>query len=312
MRKEAAVTLNAKAAMVICAGCIGGMSWLVQQTTVQGAETTAPLVVTDMPLDDVLRARSQRGPALVRGLDPQEGWAERFAKANAMDRQADANRTAEKGLAFVTASPQQAGSLQPVTLPPLANEAVQAQFLADRLPDDTVAVLTSASTEPREAAVSEPLPAEATFRSYRVAKGDTLARIARRECRSRDPQLLAVLLEHNPAVAGRNGRLLAGEELSIPDAATAVQLVAASAAGGKGGAASGMGSVASSATKSETAGERWYTIQRNDSLQSIAKRLLDDAGRWREILKLNRSLDPHKILPGARIKLPPALRLAAR
>jgi len=55
-----------------------------------------------------------------------------------------------------------------------------------------------------------------------------------------------------------------------------------------------------------------YTIRKNDTLQSIARRLLDDPERWREIQKLNRDLDPRKIVPGMRIKLPPPVRVAAR
>jgi len=62
----------------------------------------------------------------------------------------------------------------------------------------------------------------------------------------------------------------------------------------------------------KTGGERWYTIQRNDTLERIAQRYLKDGRRWREIAAMNRALDPHKIVPGTRIKLPPVIRLAQR
>lgn len=65
----------------------------------------------------------------------------------------------------------------------------------------------------------------------------------------------------------------------------------------KGGKASSSG---------ETATERWYTIRGSDSLASIARDVLKDSRRWRELADVNGLRDPNKIIPGMRLKLPPA------
>jgi nucleoid-associated protein YgaU len=113
-----------------------------------------------------------------------------------------------------------------------------------------------------------------------------------------------LLLEANPKLASRNaGRISVGEELVIPDATTAervlagqdVKIAAAPADRGPG-----------------TSREQWYTIQRSDTLASIAKRFLNDGRRWPEIAAINRSLNPNKIFPGMRIKLPALIRMAQR
>jgi nucleoid-associated protein YgaU len=73
------------------------------------------------------------------------------------------------------------------------------------------------------------------------------------------------------------------------------------------------GPLAKSLAKAQTAPPRWYTIQSNDSLRSIAKRQLRDEERWREIAALNPALrDANRLRPGTRIKLPPPLRVASR
>lgn len=56
----------------------------------------------------------------------------------------------------------------------------------------------------------------------------------------------------------------------------------------------------------ETATERWYTIRGSDSLASIARDVLKDSRRWRELADVNGLRDPNKIIPGMRLKLPPA------
>jgi nucleoid-associated protein YgaU len=54
----------------------------------------------------------------------------------------------------------------------------------------------------------------------------------------------------------------------------------------------------------ETPRERWYTIRASDSLASIARNLLKDGRRWRELAEANGLRDPNKIIAGKRIKLP--------
>ncbi len=49
---------------------------------------------------------------------------------------------------------------------------------------------------------------------------------------------------------------------------------------------------------------RTYTVRKKDTLWSIAKRLLGDGQRWKEIVAANPGLDPQKLMPGQTIRLP--------
>jgi len=53
-------------------------------------------------------------------------------------------------------------------------------------------------------------------------------------------------------------------------------------------------------------------VQKNDSLQAIAKRCLNDERRWREIAELNGLKKPNQINSGARLKIPPVIATAHR
>ena len=110
-------------------------------------------------------------------------------------------------------------------------------------------------------------------RYYQVCKGDSLIKIARREWNSGKKHLVQLLLEANPQLHDRPNVLFIGEELLIPEP-TAV------------------------------AKPHWYTIQKRDSLASIARRYLKNAERWREIADMNNLSEPNRIIPGMRIKLP--------
>ncbi|MEP0841090.1 MAG: LysM peptidoglycan-binding domain-containing protein [Phycisphaerae bacterium] len=51
-------------------------------------------------------------------------------------------------------------------------------------------------------------------------------------------------------------------------------------------------------------GGRWYEIQPNDTFSSIAQRHLGSSQRWSEIKDLNKDVDPARMKPGMRIRLP--------
>lgn len=50
---------------------------------------------------------------------------------------------------------------------------------------------------------------------------------------------------------------------------------------------------------------RWHEVKQGETYSSIAKEQLGSAQRWQEIKKLNPDVDPMKMRPGERIKLPP-------
>ncbi|UCD29095.1 MAG: LysM peptidoglycan-binding domain-containing protein [Planctomycetota bacterium] len=49
---------------------------------------------------------------------------------------------------------------------------------------------------------------------------------------------------------------------------------------------------------------RWYTIKPDDTFISISRKQLGSSKYWPEIRKLNKNINPRKMIPGTRIKLP--------
>jgi LysM repeat protein len=49
---------------------------------------------------------------------------------------------------------------------------------------------------------------------------------------------------------------------------------------------------------------RLYTIKHGDTLQSIAKKLLGDTSRWKQIAKINHIHDPRHLTVGTKIRVP--------
>jgi len=49
---------------------------------------------------------------------------------------------------------------------------------------------------------------------------------------------------------------------------------------------------------------RWYVVKPKDTLTSIAKEQLGSSGLWRDIQALNRTIEPTKMRPGIKIRLP--------
>ena len=62
----------------------------------------------------------------------------------------------------------------------------------------------------------------------------------------------------------------------------------------------------SSSTAPTAKGSRTYTVVAGDNLSKIAKKLLGNAGRWREIHELNKDVikNPDLIHPGQVLKIP--------
>lgn len=295
------MTLSAKATMAVSAGCISVMSWFVQSWDVRRVarpsplregEVTAPAWVTAPSATDEWTA-----PAEPAGW--REALAGQFEHANAIDRQRAENEALNPPLAaatWVTNAPTAARAL---VLPPLIEPETDVRLVSaeETPPDWPESMEPVGEPEPVYTAAPEVVaapPAEAPARKYVVAKGDCLTKIARREYGKCDAELMRGLLARNPEVRAREGHVLAGEALFLPDE-QAVRALAVAAAEAKRAA--------------ETVAVRWYTIQPKDSLSSIARRELSDAGRWREILELNRELKKDRIFPGKRIKLPPLVRV---
>lgn len=287
--------MNVKLAMIACTLSIAGMSWIVQKFDTPRTTVTSPLVVGTNPW----------GYAPIAGVDMQSRseLARQFERPNALERQAEVNRSSLSALAYYPAGDSAAEHGAAPLLPPLVYEIPPLYAVApvDDAPGEQLSPPPALASADGFAETDSQLPLPPPAKRYLVVKGDTLTRIARREWASTDARLIELLKSTNPQLAQRGGRVLLGEELAIPDTATAQRVLAGDAV-----TPGGFGTPPE--TPPTTADAQWYTIRRSDTLASIAKRFLNDSRRWREIVSLNGTLDPQRIVPGTRIKLPPGSR----
>jgi nucleoid-associated protein YgaU len=275
-------------------------------------------------------------PTIVLGAS-SESAAERFERASPADTAVTAPAIDEDALSL--AAPEELGGpfvqaeLPPLhvipepstpaaaTEPTLRRPPSLSALAAQSAPDVVEASGSPNSTENTATQEMGTSAAESGAVLYRVQRGDSLSKIARRTWGSDGRRYIRMLMDANPRVARRGGRLLAGEEIAIPGrggsteerlAARGDSIAAArsstatvrneSTPGAEGSARPGGGSRAAGARGAQMA--RSYTIRNGDSLHGIAQRVLKDAGRWREIAELNGLKDANKLIPGARLKLP--------
>lgn len=309
------MAMNIKAAMVICLSFIGGMSWMLQQAQPPRETLPAPAVSRARPVEvaSLLSLTGVVSPTMEASREELSG---RFSHPSAVAATGGAQE-AEEVVAVPPPAPPESDVVV-AALPPLeyvdvaddggpyhAYEVDAAEIASIEASLDAAESRLAREEDPGASdvgAVDPQLPAKV----YTVARGDNLTRIAEREWNSRDARLVDLLVASNPHLQGRRSRILVGEELVIPSATIAERVLA--------GDEVDLARVARDANapaEPETAPYRWYTIRKNDSLTSIARRFLQDGARWREILNMNQRLDPDKIFPGMRIRLP-VVKLATR
>lgn len=193
-------------------------------------------------------------------------------------------------------------------------------------PQDEKLVAEKAADKAQPEKAKAEKPAEpAKSREYVVQKGDTLSKIAHKYYKTDDPQTLNAITVANRKLQSHPGRLVAGETIVLPADPTArksLELTAkteprksepaskAEAAAGrnekpeKATLAANVKTKGRAAGKTKAAEPREYTVRANDSLASIARKLLGDERRWRELQKLNRLPSDTRLQAGARLKLP--------
>lgn len=294
------MALNVKAALCVCLGFVGGMSWLLSGLDVRQRTLRSPLVACSAAGDSALVvALADRANGAASTETPT--WAERFAHSNRFDEAVEDIPVVSVRLAAL--EPTEPDVAARMVLPPLVYDPPR----PTTVPDPVVAAVREravrheAAAEPGRSMLSASGDSEvaAALRRYVVKRGDTLMKILRAEMSTDDPEVLELVCLLNPQIKERRDRILVGETLRLPSAGTVAKVVA-------GETEPRVACVDLGVTPNErqTRPFRWYTIQRNDSLSSIARKHLKDGRRWREILALNRSLDPDRIIPGARIRLP--------
>lgn len=286
------MALNVKAAIIICLGFIGGMSWVVRQFDGPLHDARTNVITIGSPLA-APAATPGPGQIVEAGLERRAELARQFACPSPVDAEITNNTQPEE---IVAVEPPLEPAEAPVVLAALP-PAIDAE------PSPIGEALAMAEAVEPEGVDDEASLADAAWRTYQVMRGDSLAKIARREWESSDWRLVQLIVEANPALANRkDGRILVGEELRLPDAVTAQRVAA--------GELSPRQAVLEQAELGPAIAEaNWYTIRRHDTLAGIARRFLNDGKRWREIADLNESLNPHRIVPGTRIKLPPLMRM---
>ncbi|MEK6677325.1 MAG: LysM peptidoglycan-binding domain-containing protein [Planctomycetota bacterium] len=188
-------------------------------------------------------------------------------------------------------------------------------------------------------------------RKYAVASGDTLSKIAFVHYGSRSQSIVKSICDANPTVLPNPDELRVGVVLVLPElaqknaspgsnGALLVSLPEKQNTPGPGHLKSVGDSKASSTSptgpgdkaqsqvpsgksraarteksdKGSESGIRWYEVKKGDRYASIARQLLGDSGRWKEIHELNkdRIVDPQTIREGIKIKLPEAVRAESR
>ena len=118
-------------------------------------------------------------------------------------------------------------------------------------------------------------PSVASTREYTVKKGDMLSRIAEKQLGS--ARLVGQIRDLNK---GLSDDLKIGQVLILPARSNASEAAAVAGA------------------------YRTYTISKGDNFEGIAKAELKSAARVREIKNLNPNINPRRLIPGKKIKLP--------
>ena len=300
------MALNVKTAMLVCVSFVGGASWLLHQI---GPPATAPAKVREVgqvPLE-LARTEVQKSVQVAdASIYRRAGWTERFSRPNAVGVEAGRNRVVANAIPAerpLEPDPRELPDQRLATLLDEPRVAIEAPILAENEPtesEDSGIVLASATMN--DVSVAKSVQLDRSYKRYRVARGDSLTRIAQREWNSSDRRLLALLVEANPKLRSRASRIMVGEELLIPDETTARETLA-------GKPITMVRLAAYEPSQEESVDERLYTVQRNDTLAGIARRFLNSGDRWPEIAALNGDLNPHKIQPGTRIKLPAVVKV---
>jgi len=117
----------------------------------------------------------------------------------------------------------------------------------------------------------------AKTRKYKIRSGDILGTIAKRQLGS--SRYASRIVDLNPGLNPKS--LQIGQEILLPAGAEVVAKQPAS-----------------------TSSYRLYTIRPRDSFERIARVQLGDRSRVQELLAMNPNVDPRRLLPGKKIKLP--------
>ena len=329
------MALTGKVALITCLSFIFSMSWLVSQVARPMVELRTPLIArgaeTHPPAETYVSNGVEK--ELTVPSTPSD-LKSRFSHASTL---ADVNRSqhsAEQALVVRNEDSTVFERELPPMYVPEAPIVVQASLPDIRIQEEVVDPSTEGTAAYATAAGNNALPEgprshhkllialkpeEATGagmgweisdsaaapnqQTYTVQQGDTLHKIMKRAWQRTDPEAMKVLLAANPELVKRKNRIYPGEVLTLPNPgadASRIVLTKTDAAASPEPAAKSKASVAEEKLQRYS----WYTIKKKDSLTGIARRVLNDPNRWREIAELNQMKGTDRLIPGAKIKLP--------
>ena len=216
--------------------------------------------------------------------------------------------------------------------PPLPTKTTQIELPQPSVRPDAPSVTPKPeSTVPRDAEPKKKAPPtrQAVPKNYIVKKGDTVRKIIKAEYGRTSSKIVAFLVSANKKQIKDKDTIIEGQKLTLPplppemfEPATGfdvsnlsghVRTVTYNELSGPTVSQPGQRVAPGQARKrvqadgqmaDNSAKYRTYEVRDKDTLSSIAKRELGSSTLWPEIKKLNRHIDPKKMQPGMKIKLP--------
>ncbi len=170
---------------------------------------------------------------------------------------------------------------------------------------------TKPTTSTAKRAAKESKPPKLRMRVHTVEKYDSFAIISEKYYGTQ--RLALALLKANPKIKDPR-RLKPGMKLRIPPKEMLLKPETDQKAGEastKPGAKTASAERAPEAKKpaadKKPVGKKVYVVQKDDSFYAIARQLLDDGTRWKEIHALNKDVcpSPQDLRPGMKLRVPP-------
>jgi len=178
-------------------------------------------------------------------------------------------------------------------------------------------------TKPKKKA---PPTREVAPREYIVKKGDTIRKIIKAEYGRASTKIVDFLVSANKGHIKDKHTIIAGQKLMLPAlppevfepapgfdvsklasgvrTVTSEQLTGTNALRSDRRVAPRLALQGVKTNRQATKQARIYEVKAKDTLSSIAKKELGSSALWPEIKKLNRDIDPKKMMPGMKIELP--------
>lgn len=303
-------------------------SRLSQQPAVNKRTTPPATPRTDVPFSPGTQSGDRndpgsrfpsRGDATGTGAPAPNAGSNTLSEATPNKQLAEAEKPstpAERSVAGDSAP----GTAVPRTTPPATRQEAAENKPSERLlPERQTPILTPAGgSNPANPVtahtpVSPPAPRDTGTKTYKIKEGDYLITIA--EAEYGDGELWTAIKNANPGLD--ENRLKIGQEIKLPSKAEIERSAAGQFATPGRTTTPGSTDAAAQPTTptskpAPAASRATYKVETGDTLTRIAKKILGDGKRWREIYELNRDKisSPDVVVVGTELKLPAVTKTA--